>query len=217
MNDYLITLLKSQAPSNQLMNYVKDLVRPTALEELNQTIVNCQRCTKPCVSRQRILGKASSPIMLLLPYPIHNDKVILTYLYQLLYHFHLSPQQVTIVYTVFGMFYDEDTHTVRPPFEKEVINCLPFLRQVIEIIEPKAIFCMSSLASQVFTQEHFADCLHKQGYFNQIALFTATYPQLILKLKAEGNRLAEDKEALFYATFKKMLTYLRKTYPSLNL
>lgn len=210
----ILEMIKNKNPPNP-MQYVKDLVKPYAIDKLNEYIKLCKDC-EICKNKKSYgYGNPNASILVISSYQHVYVKECKAFFEEMVEYFNGNIEDY---YFVNAVSCKPITNGIlRPPCKKEVINCSVFVEQYINIIEPLAIICVNSLATSLFNKKRFSDNLEEMGVFNQVPVFTIYPIECIVDYFVKDNPLYEEKQLEIYKQFEKLVSFFNEKYTDLNL
>lgn len=86
----------------------------------------------------------------------------------------------------------------RPPKPEEIINCQPFLKKQLEIIQPKIICALGTFAAQTLlaTEEPISKLRGKFHTYQGIPLICTYHPAYLLRNPGEKTKVWEDMKVV---------------------
>ena len=198
------------------MRYAINQAKPYAFKSLQERIKCCKKCSqcKKCDHAYTLWGNYNATLLIILTWPDKTQDE-LTYLQTALDYYGVDPDILAFTYAFHCNGYSG--HQVRPPYAKEIEQCSKYTKEAIEIIEPLAILCMSTIANNLFYKQGIDDSVKQPSFIHDIPIFTTYPPSYILNLYKNHNILYKDKHEEFFKQIKCVLDYLETTYPKLAL
>lgn len=210
----ILKTIKNKNPPNP-MQYVKDLVKPYAIEKLNEYIkvcTDCEICKNP---KSYGYGNTNASVLVISSYQHAYVKECKNFFEDMVEYFNGNIEDYYFINAVSCKPLSDNI--LRPPLKNEVLNCSVFVEQTISIIEPLAILCVNSLATSLFNTKRFADNLKEMGVFNQVPVFTIYPIECVIDYFVKDNVLSEEKQFEVYKQFEKMVLFFKEKYPDLKL
>ena len=195
------------------MRYAKNLAKPYAFCALQKQIKQCTKCEHCRKTEELTLwGSSNATLLVILSWPDMslNETALLKNVFDF---YKVDPDILAFTYAYHCNAYS--SHHIRPPFRQEIENCVAYTHQAIDIIEPLAILCLSSISSNLFYRQSLSDSIKEPTFIQNIPIFTTYPPSYILNLYNSKNSLYESKNIEFYTNIKRALDYLEEKYPKL--
>ena len=238
IEESILKLVKDANPSNPI-SFVHNIVKPYAVEKLNNYILECTDCDI-CNSVKTVTnGNPNASILIIGQsstleqqdsvnpnevYPFSNESGVI--LYNVLNQLNVNKDELFFINSVncFPNRKDGIEIIKRSPTKTERTNCKTFLDYALKIVEPLMIICLGSVATNGINEEIGKQSISKiRGeYFmyRGINVMPTYHPGYFVELEKSGkfdeeyiNNLKWD----FFNDLEKSLTDLNLQYPELNI
>ena len=198
------------------MRYAKNIAKPYAFTALQKQIEACTKCKscKKCNTGYTLWGNPNATLLIILSWPDASGNELM-YLNTVLDYYNVDTDILAFTYAAHcnGYYHEK----MRPPYMQEIQKCAQYTREAIDIIEPLAILCMSTISSNLFYKQSLSDSIKEPSFISNIPIFTTYPPSYILNLYDTHNSTYETKHQEFYTQIKQVLDYLETNYPELAL
>ncbi len=218
-------------PDYNPVDYVDEIVRPLAAQQLNECIKNCNACDI-CKAKAKTLfkGTGNEPIMIIGETALIkqvNDKAEPSYPFE-------NTEEGVMLNKVFAA-YGIDTSKImwinavncfssrinldhkleqRTPCSKEINSCKVFLDYALRAFKPKLIIVLGNIALNVFKTDTILKARGNFFSINGIQTMPTYNPHYFLDMKGIRTEedIAEDK-ADFCEDVKNAFLWFNKNYP----
>lgn len=196
------------------MRYAKNIAKPYAFAALQEQIQTCTKCKscKKCHNEPTLWGNPNATLLIVLSWPDASYDE-LSYLDTAFTHYNVDKEILAFTYAAHCNGYLREKS--RPPYRQEIEQCVGYTKAAIDIIEPLAILCLSTISSNLFYKQSLSDSIKEPSYIQNIPIFTTYPPSYILNLYYNKNDLYNSKHEEFYTNIKRALDYLEEKYPEL--
>lgn len=204
--DQIISLIKKDNPIN-CFGYVKNIVKPLALEQLNNYILQCKECDLKCRKKSITFGNPYAKIMIISDYIIDIDKDLSKPFIGTEYEIMLSKTLEMCNLTLDDVFIinsvncypceiDSNKKLNKVIPHTDMVNrCKPFILQALDIIEPELVLLLGPLSLNLFKEASLnkeKGKLFTYGKINMVATYSPSYFKEYENVKDEDT-LNEEK------------------------
>lgn len=234
----ILKLVKESDPSNPIQ-FVHNIVKPYAIEKLNQYILDCNDCGI-CNSVKTITnGNPNASIVIIgesstldqqddvnqnAVYPFNNESGSI--LHSVLNKLKVNKDEVFFINSVNCFPHRTDGINIvkRSPTKTERTNCKTFLDYALKTVEPLLVICLGSVATNGINEEIGKQSISKirGSYFmyRGINVMPTYHPGYFLELEKSGKFDEEYVDNLrwdFFNDLEKSFIDLNEQYPELNI
>ncbi len=215
------------------MGFMREIIGPTALQQLNSGISVCNDCAVKCRTRTIGTGPHDAQLMVIMDYPSAEqaklDRSISVFggaprleefLRRCFASFSVDFEQIFFMNTVCccpSRTVEKATGTeelYRTPNKSEIVACSTFMRYAIDIVHPPMIILMGAVASNVFEKNPINKARGKWLLPYGIPAMVTYGPNELLYLLgqiSEEQRLQMQSD--FKADIGNALTMYRRQWP----
>lgn len=202
----ILNLLKKEDPSNYF-GYMKNIVKPLAIEQLNDYIVKCNQCDYKCRYKSITYGNPNAKVMIIADYIIDTNNTINYPFFGtefekmldiVLEECDLTLDDIFIINSVncYPCEMDSDNTLIKTiPGIEVVENCKPFVKHALKIVEPELVLLLGPLSLNLFRQVSLNKCIgemFKYGDISMMATYSPAYFTQYEDIKTE-DELNDDR------------------------
>lgn len=200
---------------NHQIRVLKNAFKQSSFLRLQAQIDCCEQCSTCHKNKalKTLFGNPNGVILILLSYPSEGEEI--EFLKDVLNALNINLDIFTFSYAFHCNVYRKNIMST--PSLQEARMCSIFTKEVINIIEPLAILCFGTLASNLFHYQTLDDAMKEENFIDNIPLIT-TYPlEYLLKVYQENKERYNELYACVLSKINKVLDYIAENYPEIPL
>ena len=216
------------------MQYVREAVKPYALNVLNRDICACNSCGCKCGTRTMITGDVDAPLMCIMDYPTEKQaklnkpsgifegdddaRMLLEHCFE---NTGVNMEEILFMNTVSccpsrAVAVQGGTEEVyRTPFQKEIQACSTFVKYAIQIVYPPMLLIMGNVASNVFLKEPISKARGRWIDYYGIKAKITYSPHEVLDARGQlSNEQWAEMGRQFRQDIEDTITCYRRNWPN---
>lgn len=235
IEEKILDLVKEANPSNPI-SFVHNIVKPFAIEQLDNYILNCNDCDICNCTKTLTKGNPNASIMIIgesstedqqgneYSYPFECESG--DFLNRALEKIGVNKEEIFYVNSVncFPHRNLNDNIIKRAPTKTERTNCKLFLDYAIKTVEPLLIICLGSVATNGINEEigkHNISKIRGEYFmYRGIKVMPTFHPGFFIELEKSAKLDEETITAYqwdFFNDLNKAFNDLQEEYPDLNI
>lgn len=228
IKEEILELVKEVNPANPLA-FVHSIVQQYSCEKLNKYITECKDCSICSGPKSLCAGNPNASVMIigdcvsasdqsdLFVHPF--DEKALRILNKIFDDFHVNHDELFFINSVNCFPYKQINQEIikRSPTKAEVECCTPFLKYAIEIVKPRVIITLGSVALNVFKKDSITKARGEWFAYNNISIMPTFHPNYFYEI--QGKKDEKEIDSLkwdFYNDIKRAFLYIQENWPDNN-
>lgn len=229
--EQILRLVTEADPANPL-EYVRNIIKPLAIDKLNNYIAGCSDCEVGSGPKTITAGNPHADIMVIgesiseeqfainqdiyLPFESTKEVEILKKVFSA---YNVNPEEIFWVNSVNCYCHKEvnGKKIKRAPSKTEVNNCISFVEYAIDVVNPKVILLLGNIALNLFHKDSISKARGIWTEVKGIKAMPTYHPGYLLMMDGKQDpEIVEDYKIDFCEDIKLMLLYIQRKYPDNN-
>ena len=226
----ILRLVEEAGPKNPI-TYVQNIVKPLAVNSLNQAIETCTECPIANCVKTKISGNPNASVLILGESPTVADNSGIAFqcdeqsnkMIKALQRVNANFEELAFMNSI-ACFPRTETGEKRTPTVKERKACKPFVDYLVETIKPVLIIASGGIAinnlNEDIGKQKVTNIRGKVFYYRGIPVMPTYHPVMFSKLEATGMYGEDHISSLmweFIEDVENALLLTKELYPHLNI